>query len=61
MILARVANIVPDESSSRQQLQSTLNQFLELCGKYKQYKWGIGKKSTRATQIFDPKMTLNHP
>ena len=29
-------------------------------GKYKQYKWGIGKKSTRATQIFGPKMTLNH-
>lgn len=31
MILAKVANIVLDESSNRQQLQSTLNQFSELC------------------------------
>lgn len=31
-----------------------------ILNKYKQYKWGIRKKSTRATQIFDPKMTLNH-
>jgi len=29
--------------------------------KYKQYKWSTGKKSTRATQIFDPVMELNHP
>ena len=29
--------------------------------RYKQYKWGIGKKSTRALQTFDPKMMLNHP
>lgn len=29
--------------------------------KYKPYKWGIGKRSTRASQIVDPKMTLNHP
>jgi len=29
--------------------------------KYKQYKWGTRKKSTRALQTFDPKMMLNHP
>ena len=33
----------------------------DLLAKYKQYKSGIRKKSTRATRIFDPKMTLNHP
>ena len=42
--------------------QPVLTLFLIIgMGKYKQYKWGIGKKSTRAPQIFDPKMTLNHP
>jgi hypothetical protein len=30
-----------------------------LLRKYKQYKWDIGKKSTRTPQIFAPKMLLN--
>ena len=44
------------DASPRRSLLSVIHGF-----KYKQYKWGIGKKSTRAPQTFDPKMTLNHP
>ena len=50
--------------ASRPRGKPTLDNFrLEKTAvpKYKKYKWGIGKKSTRAPQIFDPKMTLNHP